>query len=148
MVVIHSVLLCALRDMVVRFSASTLWGPGQVPKGAWFHQRCQLKTKRSSPTAVFHMKSCRGGGRASEGARMNYPWPTSWLVYRVPACWSFSFISWINQELGTLLMESYLACVWQNEGPRQAQDALCFSSGLTHTSPVQAPRGQPGDTGW
>lgn len=43
----------------------------------------------------------------------------SWLAYRLPACSSFAFISWRNQELGTLLMEScrppHLARAWRNE---------------------------------
>lgn len=63
---------------------------------------------------------------------MNCPGPTSWLAYRLPACWSFSFVSWINQELGTLLLESacppHLACVCC-----QAQNALCFFLLSAHT---------------
>lgn len=62
MLIIHLMLQYALRDLVVRVSTSALWGLGQFPEGAWFRQHCQLKTKRSSYTAVFHMKSCQGGG--------------------------------------------------------------------------------------
>lgn len=31
MMAIHLMLLCALRDLVMRVSTSTLWGPGQFP---------------------------------------------------------------------------------------------------------------------
>lgn len=81
------------------------------------------------------MKSCLGGGWASKWARMNYPWPTAWLAFRLPACLSFSFISWINQELGTLLVESsrppHLACAWQNECLQSPERCVLLIS--THT---------------
>lgn len=48
MVATHFLLLCAVRVLT-----GTLWGPGQFPRGAWFCQPCQHKTKRSSYTAVF-----------------------------------------------------------------------------------------------
>lgn len=58
---------------------------------------------------------------------MSYPWPTPRLACRLPGSQELSLISWINQELGTLPVESSrpprLACAWENEcvlpaGPR------------------------------
>lgn len=84
----------------VYLSSCVLSGPGPVatvcpaaqgapdgsPKGVLMDQPCQLETKCSSYTAVFKMKSL---WEAGEQASMNYPWPTSWLPYRLPACLSF-----------------------------------------------------------
>ena len=70
----------------------------------WICQRCQPETKCSSYTAIFKMKSWWEVG---EQASMNYPWPTSWLAYRLPAAWLSFLLSlrWIRSPQ-TLLRES------------------------------------------
>ena len=70
----------------------------------WICQRCQPETKCSSYTAIFKMKSWWEVG---EQASMNYPWPTSWLAYRLPTAWLSFLLSfrWIRSPQ-TLLRES------------------------------------------
>lgn len=72
----------------------------------------------------------------------------SWLAYRLPACSSFAFISWRNQELGTLLMEScrppHLARAWRNEclpGPECSVLLISTHTYITCPSSTWAARG-------
>lgn len=149
MVAIHLMFLCALRDLVRRVHCG---GPGQFPKGAWFHQGCQLKTQRSSYTAVFHMKSC--GEVGSQRVREN-ELPVAHASAGVQAAWLTGAFPHLLDKSGTRNTPRGVIppsppglCLGERmRAACRAQNALC-SSVRTHTSPVRVPHAQTRGTRW